>query len=191
MPVPESVQKLRQQFADRAIYGGEQYRLNIPDNMLDDAPEAASLDPAIRKAAIAETREMAADLGLTSEDVAELKSLAATVKEPPSAEQRAAWVAESTEALKREYGEQWQDALRDAMRLVNRDPRVAQVLLHNNRGDHPRYVMLFAKLAELHAQGLGRRRIAQALACNESSIAALLAALKGARTVEKGQCNAA
>lgn len=47
------------------------------------------------------------------------------------------------------------------------------------------------RVAELHAQGLGRRRIAQALACNESSIAALLAALKGARTVEKGQCNAA
>ncbi len=47
------------------------------------------------------------------------------------------------------------------------------------------------RVAALHAKGLGRRRIAQELACNESSIAALLAALRGARTSEKGRCNAA
>lgn len=48
-----------------------------------------------------------------------------------------------------------------------------------------------ARVAELHAQGMGRRRIAQELKCNESSIAALLAALKGARTADKARCNAA
>lgn len=154
--VPEHIRELRKGDAERALYGTAQFNVAIPDNLIDNAPEAAHLSPEVRQAAVQESREMALDLGMTTADINTLKGLSPYFKEAPSAETVATWRTEAHAALVSEYGEKnVPQVLADARKLVMRDPRVTHALEQNGRGDHPKIVLMMAKLGR-QARNSGR-----------------------------------
>lgn len=144
--VPESIANARKGDELRTIYGAQgQFGQDITDAIAEGSAEFAAFPEDMRKAAIAEVREIAADVGMTNEDVSTLKALAPQFN-ATTAEQVAQWQAESVQTLQREYGEEWQQALADAKALIARDPRLVQIMRAGGRGNHPQVVSMFARL---------------------------------------------
>ncbi len=152
--VPEAIAELRKADELRAIYGAQgQFGQSIAEDIADGSTEFAAFPEELRKAAIAEVRELAADVGLTNEDVSTLKALSSQFS-APTAEQVAQWQNDSILALQRDYGQEWQQALADANALISRDPRLVQIMRAGGRGNHPQVVSMFARLGrEARMQG--------------------------------------
>lgn len=147
LTIPDDVRALRAADEDRALNDPQEvYAEAIPDTFWDDQPEIEKIPESQRVAALAEVREMSADLGMTVGDVQELKDLRPVFQDIPSAEQVDEWREESIQLLNKTYGKQAKQALRDAQALIARDPRWVQSLEYNNRGDHPQVMALFARL---------------------------------------------
>ncbi|KWW37664.1 hypothetical protein [Cupriavidus metallidurans] len=145
---PQNLKAERAADADRKLYSPQgTFRHAIPDNVLDQEQSVADVPPQVRRAVVAEMREMAADLGMTPQDVSNLRSVANSIKQAPTDEQRVAWREEAVGALNREFGNDAAQVVRDAAKLAQRDPRVKQMLETRGLGDHPKIILQFARLA--------------------------------------------
>lgn len=69
------------------------------------------------------------------------------MSEAPSEETRTQWRDQAVQRLNETYGKDAKQALADAAKFVQADPRRARMLDHNGAGDHPDAVLLFARLA--------------------------------------------
>jgi hypothetical protein len=138
--VPEEVRALREADSARAMFS--------PQKTYADAIKSGPDWPAENQAAAAEWREVAADFELSTDQTRELAELVYGMQELPSEQTRGEWWADAQRELRRAYGEQGaQEALADAQRLIERDPRVACFLRETGLNAHPRVVMLVAEKA--------------------------------------------
>jgi hypothetical protein len=141
---PQAVRELREAAAkddpSLAMYADP---MSAAVQLFEGAEEMA---PDQRAVAALELTRVAQDNGFDANDLADLTSLvpdarAITAETLPQAEATAA------ELLNTEFGSKAAQALLDARRLVERDPRVKAMLEHTNLGNHPRVVLQFAKKA--------------------------------------------
>lgn len=148
LDIPADILAERKADKDRAMFSPQAtFKDVIPDNMFDGAPEASDMPEPVRMAAIAEVREMVADMGMSTDEVQTLRELGRTLgTEQPSQDQVMEWREESVVFLNQTYGNQATQALRDAQAFIAQDPRRVKMLDHQNRGDHPKVIALFAKL---------------------------------------------
>ena len=143
-PVPAEVQELRDDIARRMYSAQDTLREAVPE-----APEETftteGIDPAVGRKALAEVREMFADLDLGPREVQDLRQRAERLRDAPvdPIAQREAAV----EALNREFGQGAKQAWRDARALVARDPRVGKLIEAMGLGDDPDTVLLLARTA--------------------------------------------
>ena len=143
-PAPPEVQELRDDIARRMYSAQDTLREAVPE-----APEetftAEGIDPAVGRKALAEVREMFADLDLGPREVQGLRQRAERLRDAPTdvITQREA----SVEALNREFGNDAKQAWRDARALVARDPRVGKLIEAMGLGDDPDTVLLLARTA--------------------------------------------
>lgn len=139
-PSPE-IEALRKD-PERLMYPAKvTFRDAIPDGVLD----AIDVPPEAKAAAVANFREMAGDLGLTTDDARTLVS--ASMVAAPDAATSAAWRTESMTALKEAYGDQAYQRLADAKLLVQRDPRIKSFLNASGLGDKPSVVLILVEKA--------------------------------------------
>ncbi|CAB3648611.1 hypothetical protein CEY09_05360 [Achromobacter marplatensis] len=153
--LPDAVRTLREEDTPRKLYSPQQtYSSVIPDDMFEQhgtVPE--DMPQEVQAAIIHEYREMAADTGLSSDDVRLLKDRTLTLRDnpvPPELQQ-----AEARVRLAAEFGADGiEKALKDANALLNRDPRVRNLLHGWGLGDDPDTVVLVARAAaRQRAQG--------------------------------------
>lgn len=131
--LPDAVRELRENDDARRLFS--------PQTTYRDVIKIDDAWPEENKAAAAEWREIAADVGLSVSDTSELADIIYGTKEIPSAEVLVGWEREALDDLRREYGEKGaQQALADAQRLIARDPRVAYMLEETGLGSHPKFV---------------------------------------------------
>lgn len=146
-PVPAEVQELRDDVARRMYSAQNTFRDAIPE--ADEAQRAElaaqGITPEAGRKAMAELREIAADLDLSPADVAKVRQRATLVREtqPDAIAQREAAV----DALNREFGNDAKQAWRDARALVARDPRVGRMIESMGLGDDPEVVVMIARIA--------------------------------------------
>lgn len=150
--LPDDIKALREADQERKLYSAQGvFKYVVPDQLFEDENGLSDLPPemtpAVKSAAIAEVREICCDLGMRAQDASNFRALGASIKEAPTDEQRVAWREQAVEDLNREYGQDAKQALRDAARFAQRDPRLAKALEHNARGDHPGVVLMLARLA--------------------------------------------
>lgn len=153
--LPDAVRTLRGEDTPRKLYSPQQtYSGVIPDDMFEQhgtVPEGVSQE--VQAAIIHEYREMAADTGLSNDDVRLLKDRTLALRDnpvPPEQQQ-----AEARLRLAAEFGADGvEKALKDANALLNRDPRVRNLLQGWGLGDDPDTVVLVARAAaRQRAQG--------------------------------------
>jgi len=96
------------------------------------------------------------DIGAGRDDVARFAGLAGGLAaKPPTAEEKAAWERTAVKDLRAEYGTNFDSAMRDAMLMVHRDPRLKQFLDATHLGSHPTVVVRIVELARgQRAKGL-------------------------------------
>ncbi|KAI3598728.1 hypothetical protein D8I24_5674 [Cupriavidus necator H850] len=137
----EEVQAIRDDLGRRMYSAQETFRKAIPD-----ATEAApGVDLANTNRAVAEIREIAADLNLAPADISTIRSRAAQIHaNAPSKESQ---VDASIEALNARFGNDAAQALRDARLLLQRDPRAARMIERAGLGDDPATVVMIAERA--------------------------------------------
>lgn len=152
-PVPESVQVARDADPSRALHKAA--------GMLDVKLEPLPLDatPEQRAQFEAEHRELLetyADMGFSSPEANEVHGL---IKQhaaaPADAATRSTWAREAEDQLRRTYGDSAPQALADARKLVQRDPRALALLQATGLGSNPRVVELLARQARSE-RGRGR-----------------------------------
>lgn len=94
------------------------------------------------------TAAVMTDIGMGRDDVSQLASFAAQfIAKPPTPEERAASQRTAFKDLRQTYGEGFDDAVRDAKLMVQRDPRLAVFLDKTALGDHPWVVARITELA--------------------------------------------
>lgn len=147
--IPEAVKQLRAgQIHDPAL----RYGSAISESDFVDGDEPAPVG--VKTAVVHELRRMIADVGLSPVEGRELVTLAGQLtREPPSPEEEAAWVAESTATLLKRDGspEDVQHDVDLARALVQRDPRLAKLLEVTRLGNHPRVIALCIEKARSEA----------------------------------------
>lgn len=139
--VPPEVQALRDDPARRLYSAQTSLKAAIPDATA--AEEGFTLQQTNQ--AVAELREIAADLDLGAQDVATLKQRAGQLRTNPT--EAAAQQEATVQALNARFGEQATQALRDARLLLKRDPRAARMIESLGLGNDPATVMLIAERA--------------------------------------------
>ncbi len=145
--IPADILAERKADKERVLFSPQEtFREAIPDTLLDGTPEAGNMPEPMRRAAVAEVREMVADMGMSADDVKTLRDLGSIFDVAPSQEQVIAWREESVDLLNRTYGNQATQALRDAQAFIAQDPRRVKMFEVNNRGDHPKVVEMCARL---------------------------------------------
>jgi len=157
LPIPDEIKAERDADQARKLYSPQvTYSKVIPDAIFEGDVEIAKMPANMQRAVVAEVREMAQDLGMTTDDVQVLRSVGLHCDTNPANEAtRQAWRAEATQRLTAIYGAGADVAYQDAMKFVQRDSRFSKALAHGGRGDHPDAVVLFAKLAQ-QAKSKGR-----------------------------------
>jgi hypothetical protein len=153
--LPDAVRTLREEDTPRKLYSPQQtYSGVIPDDMFEQygtVPDGMPQE--IQVAIIQEYREMAADTGLSNDDVRLLKDRTLALRDNPIPPERQQ--AEARLRLATEFGADGiEKALKDANALLNRDPRVRNLLHAWGLGDDPDTVVLVARAAaRQRAQG--------------------------------------
>ena len=141
-PIPEAVQALRDADSARRMYSPQKtYAEALPLDMIqDEAPDN------VKAATVAELREMAQDIGASTQDVMALRAIGNNMPPEVTLEQRTAWHEEAVDLLNAEFGQGAAMAFKDAARLVQRDPRLAAIF-NGGMGDNPQAVLIMARLA--------------------------------------------
>lgn len=146
--LPDDIKALRHEDMERRMYSAQQtYSSVIPDDMFEQhgtVPDGMPLE--VQTAIIQEYREIAADTGLSNDDVQLLKDRTLALRAnpiPPDQQQAAA-----RERLVAAFGPDGvEGALKGANALLNRDPRVRALLHGWGLGDDPETVVLVARAA--------------------------------------------
>lgn len=155
--IPDSIKAEREADPLRAMYAPEkQFGDTINERTVFDDKEAAKqFTPEVQRAAVKELANMAADVGMTNGDVNTFVTVLRNTREAPSEETRTQWREQAVQRLNETYGKEAKQALADATKFVQADPRRARMLEAKGAGDHPDAVLLFAKLAR-QARTAGR-----------------------------------
>ena len=134
---------LREADSTRGLYK-DIYQDALPDD-LDIGGQNVPLE--VQAAVVNEVRQMAADVGAAPADVMTLRSVAAELTTPPTAQQLADWSDQTVDLLNSTFAGTAAMALADARKLVARDPRLVRILDSNGIGSHPKVVLTLARLA--------------------------------------------
>lgn len=154
LDIPDEIRALREADRNRLLYEPAKHFSGVINDRTVELPD--DMPQAVKAAALAEVANMAADLGMSPQDVEALRVVGVACNAaPPGHEQRAAWQEEAVDRLNRQYGQGAAQAYRDAAAFAQRDPRVMAMLNEGGRGDHPDTVMIFARLAR-QARQAGR-----------------------------------
>lgn len=147
--IPDSIKAEREADPARMLYDPAMaFGETINESTLFSDPVAAEqIAPEMQRAVVKELANMAADVGMDNGDVRTLQTVFRHVSEAPSEETRTQWRAQAQQRLSETYGKDAKQALADAAKFVQADPRRARMLEHNGAGDHPDAVLLFARLA--------------------------------------------
>ncbi len=146
--VPEKVRELRA--AGASFYGPGFDDAKIDGLLRIGADTDGNPIPEeTQRQAAHEMKLILGDVGMSAPEGREFVALTAKlISEPPSVETEKEWSAEAWRALVRTHGENGAtEALEDARRLVQRDPRLAQVLDITRAGSHPRVVATLVEKA--------------------------------------------
>lgn len=142
---PDSVKELRKADGPRAIYTPQTMMAEaLPDSLLDSevAEDGFTTDQA--RAAVAAYREVATDIGFNANEV---KELVQVFSAPVTDEEVAGEHSTSQKWLRDTYGNDADAVLKDAQKLVARDPRVKELLTATGLGSNPVVVRLFTQQA--------------------------------------------
>ena len=123
------------------------YASVLPDDLWAGDETAEAIPELVQRAALAELREMAADVAMSNDDVRALQSIARQIPEAPSDADRIAWREQAVTRLNETYGNGAAQAVRDARAFIAQDPRRAKILDNKGLGDHPDTVLMVARLA--------------------------------------------
>lgn len=146
--LPDDIKNLRSEDAERRLYSPQQTYSNvIPDDMFEQhGTVPVEISPEVQTAIIREYRELAADTGLSHDDVQLLKDRTMALHASPVSQEQQQ--AEARQRLAAEFGpEGVANALKAANALLNRDPRVRALLQGWGLGDDPDTVVLVARAA--------------------------------------------
>lgn len=145
--VPEAVKALRAESAADADDPAMAPTVTAVADFFGPLGDTA-LPADMRQAVEVEATQMTRDLGLDAQGLQELLTRGAQVQAVETTpEQDRASRVEAIALLRSEFGDGHKQALADARKLVNRDPRVAQLLKTSNLGNDPQTVLQFARLA--------------------------------------------
>lgn len=146
--IPENIQTMRAADGARQMYSPQgTYASVLPDDLWAGDETAKAIPEPVQRAALAELREMAADVAMSSDDVRALQSIARQIPEAPSDADRIAWREQAVTRLNETYGNGAAQAFRDARAFIAQDPRRAKILDNKGLGDHPDTVLMVARLA--------------------------------------------
>ena len=146
--VPENIKAMREADGLRALYSPQgSYASVLPDDLWAGDETAKAIPEPVQRAALAELREMAADVAMSNDDVRALQSIARQIPEAPSDADRIAWREQAVTRLNETYGNGAAQAVRDARAFIAQDPRRAKILDNKGLGDHPDTVLMVARLA--------------------------------------------
>ncbi|MDD2988885.1 MAG: hypothetical protein PHI64_07985 [Zoogloea sp.] len=146
--VPENIKAMREADGLRALYSPQgSYASVLPDDLWAGDETAKAIPEPVQRAALAELREMAADLSMSNDDVRALQSIARQIPEAPSDADRIVWREQAVTRLNETYGNGAAQAFRDARAFIAQDPRRAKILDNKGLGDHPDTVLMVARLA--------------------------------------------
>lgn len=151
--LPENIRELREGDRDRVMFSPQKtYEYDVPDDLLDGSEESPNDIPDdLKAAAVAELREMSADMGLSGVEVREFITQARAVA-PLRAQTVQEVQAQATQALtqlNRELGSEQasREALRDAKQLLARDPRIHQMVVGAGLGNDVKTIRTLAEIA--------------------------------------------
>jgi hypothetical protein len=145
---PANIREMREADNERKIFSPQQQLADaIPDGVFADVT-AEGITDEHKTAAVAEFREIAADVGMGGQEV---KSFVGLYREnlatPPSDEQVANWHEASVKRIQEKYGQRADAVMGLAQKLVERDPRVGQIIKNGRLGNHPAVVEMVVEAA--------------------------------------------
>jgi hypothetical protein len=145
------------------MFGVSEAARAVPDNLLEAAigqtievdGQAVVFDHEMAQLGVSELRAMAADLDLSTGDMAlvsESIALGESLKSDPA--QAVAAREEAVEMLNAQHGQEAALAARCAQAYVAKNPKLAQLLERTGAGDSPQAISLIARRAlSLHKAG--------------------------------------
>ncbi|MDR5743275.1 hypothetical protein QCE73_08920 [Caballeronia sp. LZ029] len=149
--LPDAIRELRDD-PTRRMFSPQGTFASVP---LEDAMANVAADPEVKAAVAHEFREIFEDIGASPQDAHELVTAArAFTAEPVTPERDASNVNSAIDALNRQYGKDAKSALATAQAMINRDPRLAQMLDRTRLGNDPKTVL---KIVALARSNRGRR----------------------------------
>lgn len=158
--IPEAIRELRENDRGRRMFSPQKtYEYDVPDDLLELREESADDIPAeMKAAAVAELREMAADMSMSGADVRLLIGRARAAAANP-AQDEAAERTQASRQLAADLGSTQvaQQALADAKQLLARDPRMRTLVLSLGMGNDVQTIRTLAELARRERAG-GRLR---------------------------------
>lgn len=161
--IPEEVRELRENDRGRKMFSPQKtYEFDIPDDLLQVQDETPDDIPAEAKAAaVAELREMAADMSMSGADARLLISRARASAEATPVQDVEAAREQASKQLAKELGSEQaaKQALADAKALLARDPRMRTLVLTLGMGND---VQTIRTLAELARRERAKGRLKQA-----------------------------
>jgi hypothetical protein len=145
---PAPIREMRDADTDRKMYSPQNMlKDSLPDDTFTEVVGEGITD-ASKAAAVAEWREIAADVGMSNNEVKQFVGLyKQNITNPPTPEQNDKWRNESVKLLKERYGERADSMLGMADKLVKRDPRVQHLITHGGLANHPQVVLSIAEAA--------------------------------------------
>jgi len=146
--VPENIRAMREADGTRQMYSPQgTYASVLPDDLWAGDEAAKTIPEPVQRAALAELREMAADVAMSNDDVRAMQSIARQITEEPTEADRVTWREQAVTRLNESYGTGAAQAFRDARAFIAQDPRRAKILDAKGLGDHPDTVLMVARLA--------------------------------------------
>ncbi len=146
--IPENIKALREADRVRQMYSPQgTFAEVLPDDLWASDETAKDIPVPVQRAAIAELREMAADVAMSKDDVRALQSIARQIPQAPTDAERTTWREQAITRLNETYGDGAAQAFRDARAFIAQDPRRAKILEAKGMGDHPTAVLMVARLA--------------------------------------------
>lgn len=148
--IPGEIRELRENDRGRRMFSPQKtYEYDVPDDLLNLEEAGDDDTPAeMKAAAVAELREMAADMSMSGADVRMLIGRARAAAANP-AQDEAAERSQASQQLAADLGsaKAAQQALADAKQLLDRDPRMRQLVLSLGMGNDVQTIKTLAELA--------------------------------------------
>lgn len=148
--IPSEIRELRENDRGRRMFSPQKtYEYDVPNDLLNLEEVGDDDTPAeMKAAAVAELREMAADMSMSGADVRMLIGRARAAAANP-AQNEAAERSQASQQLAADLGsaQAAQQALADAKQLLDRDPRMRQLVLSLGMGNDVQTIKTLADLA--------------------------------------------